>query len=78
MDLPKMMMATTPKTCKGCSIRILGSKSMPTETKKSTEKASRSGKDSSAALWLNSDSRITMPAKKAPRAKETLNSWAAP
>ncbi len=59
-------------------ITIIGSNSMPTDTKKSTEKASRSGKDSSAARWLNSDSRITMPAKKAPRANDTLNSADAP
>ena len=51
---------------------------MPTDTKKSTENASRSGKDSSAARWLNSDSRMTMPAKKAPSANETLNNAAAP
>jgi hypothetical protein len=30
--------------------------------------ASRSGSDSSAARWLNSESRIVMPAKKAPSA----------
>jgi hypothetical protein len=57
---------------------MAGSNSMPTETKNSTENASRSGSDSVAARWLNSDSRITMPAKKAPSANETLNSCAAP
>ena len=51
---------------------------MPTETKKSTENASRSGSDSSAARWLNSLSRIIMPAKKAPSAKETSKSFAEP
>ena len=51
---------------------------MPTETKNRTEKASRSGSDSSAARWLNSDSRIIIPAKKAPSANETPNSAAAP
>ena len=51
---------------------------MPTETKNSTEKASRSGSDSSAARWLNADSRITMPAKNAPSAKDTPNSSAEP
>ena len=76
--LPSMMMATTTRTRIGSSIRMAGWKSMPTETKKSTEKASRNGNDSSAARWLNFDSRITMPAKKAPSAKETLNKWAAP
>ena len=64
----------TANTWDGCSIRTLGSNSMPTETKKSTEKASRSGKDSSAARWLKSDSRITTPAKKAPKANDTSNS----
>ncbi len=49
---------------------------MPTDTKNSTAKASRSGSDSCAARWLNSDSRITMPAKKAPSAKDTPNSEA--
>ena len=51
---------------------------MPTETKKSTENASRSGSDSSAARWLNSLSRIIIPAKKAPSAKETSKSIADP
>ena len=51
---------------------------MPTETKNSTEKASRSGSDSSAARWLSADSRITMPAKNAPSANETPNSSAEP
>jgi hypothetical protein len=46
---------------------------MPTETKNSTEKASRSGSDSSAARWLSSDSDRIMPAKKAPSAKDTPN-----
>ena len=51
---------------------------MPTETKNSTAKASRSGRVSWAARWLSSDSLSTMPAKKAPRAKETSNSSTAP
>ena len=51
---------------------------MPTDTKNSTAKASRSGRDSSAARWLNSDSRSTMPAKKAPSANDTPNSAAEP
>ncbi|MNX57446.1 hypothetical protein D3C86_882630 [compost metagenome] len=49
---------------------------MPTDTKNSTAKASRSGSDSCAARWLNCDSRITMPAKKAPSANDTPNSAA--
>ena len=51
---------------------------MPTETKNKTEKASRSGRDSSAARWLSSDSRITIPAKNAPSANETPNNLAEP
>ena len=51
---------------------------MPTETKNSTAKASRSGSVSLAARWLSSDSLRIMPAKKAPSANETSNSSAAP
>ena len=51
---------------------------MPTETKNSTAKASRSGSVSLAARWLSSDSLMIMPAKKAPSANETSNSSAAP
>ena len=51
---------------------------MPTETKNSTAKASRSGNVSSAARWLSWDSLRIMPAKKAPSAKDTPNSLAAP
>ena len=36
---------------------------MPTETKNSTAKASRSGSDSLAARWLSSDSLKIMPGK---------------
>ena len=39
---------------------------MPTETKNSTAKASRSGSVSVAARWLSSDSLRIMPAKNAP------------
>ena len=78
MDLPTITISTAPTTASGFSTMISGSNSMPTETKNSTAKASRSGSDSSAARWLNSDSRIIMPAKKAPSAKDTSNSMAAP
>ena len=40
MLLQNTITNTTAKTCKGCSMRILGSKSIPTPKKKSTEKAS--------------------------------------
>ena len=41
-------------TARGSSTRIAGLNSMPTETKKSTAKASRSGSVSCAARWLKS------------------------
>jgi hypothetical protein len=62
-----MMIATTA-----------GSKSMPTDTKNRTEKASLSGSESSAARWLSGDSRMIMPEKNAPSAKETPKSSADP
>ena len=70
------MIATTTSTRSGDSTSTAGSNSIPTDTKNSTEKASRSGRESSAARWLNSDSRIIIPAKKAPRAKDTSKSSA--
>ena len=73
-----MMIATTASTASGSRTSTAGSNSMPTETKKSTANASRSGSDSSAARWLSADSRIIMPAKNAPSANETPNSAAAP
>ncbi len=77
-DLPNMMMPAVASTCHGCSIRMPGLKSMPTETKNSTAKASRSGRESLAALWLSSDSLSSMPAKNAPSANDTPNSIAEP
>ncbi len=77
-DLPNMMIAAVASTCHGCSTRMAGLNSMPTETKNSTAKASRSGSESLAALWLSSDSLSIIPAKKAPSAKDTPNSAAAP
>lgn len=70
-------MATVAATCSGRSTRNAGSNSMPIDTKNSTANASRSDRDSSAARRLNSDSRITVPAKKAPSPNDTLNSQAA-
>ena len=77
-DLPSMMIATVASTCHGCASTIAGSNNMPTETKNSTAKASRSGSESCAALWLSSDSLSIIPAKNAPSAKDTPNSAAAP
>jgi hypothetical protein len=51
---------------------------MPTETKNSTAKASRSGIASSVARWESFVSPSTMPAKKAPSAKDASKSFAAP
>ena len=53
-DLPTTMMNTVASTASGSRTRIVGSNSMPTETKNSTAKASRSGSVSSAACWLSS------------------------
>ena len=77
-DLPKIMIASVASTASGCSSRIIGSNSIPTETKNSTANASRSGSVSCAARWLSSDSFRTIPAKNAPSAKETSNSSTAP
>jgi hypothetical protein len=72
------MIASVRQHRSGSLITIIGSNSMPTETKNSTANASRSGRVSCAARWLSSDSFSTMPAKKAPSAKETSNSFTAP
>ena len=77
-DLPIMTMKTTARTWSGLRTRIVGSKSIPTATKKSTAKASCSGRASAAARWLRSDSLITTPAKNAPSANETPKSADAP
>ncbi len=65
-------------SAKGSFRMTRGLNSMPTETKNSTAKASRSGRDSSAARWDSADPARIMPAKKAPNAMETPNSTAAP
>ena len=77
-DLPTRMMSSVASTGNGSRTRMEGSNSMPTETKNSTAKASRSGSVSVAACWLKFDSLKIMPAKKAPSANETPNSSAAP
>ena len=73
-----MMMNSVASNGQGSRSTLAGSNSMPTETKNSTAKASRSGNDSWAARWLSADSLRIMPAKKAPSASETPNSLAAP
>ena len=77
-DLPTSTMNSVASSASGSRSMMLGSNNMPTATKNSTAKASRSGTLSSAARCESSDSPSTMPAKKAPSANETPNSFAAP
>ena len=49
IDLPNTMSSTTASTASGWRTRMPGSKSMPTDTKKSTAKASCKGSESAAA-----------------------------
>ena len=67
-------MTTVAMSETGAVAIIAGLNSIPTETKNSTAKASRSGSDSVAACWLSADSLSIMPAKKAPSASEMPNS----
>ncbi len=53
-DLPTTMISSVASSGSGSRSTIVGSNSMPTETKNSTAKASRSGSVSSAARWLSS------------------------
>ena len=76
--LPARMISTVIATRKGSRTAIVGSNSIPTETKNRTANASRSGRVSWAALWLSCDSARIMPAKKAPSANEMPNSSDAP
>ena len=76
--LAATMMTTVVASASGASMKTSGLSSMPTETKNSTAKASRSGSASSVACWLSVLSPMTTPAKKAPSANETSNSLAAP
>ena len=57
-------------------MRQRGSKRRPTETKKRTAKASRTGRASDAARRPNSDRPTTSPARNAPRAMDTSKSKA--
>ena len=61
------MISRVASTGSGSRHTIIGSTSMPTETKNSTAKASRSGSVSCAARCDNSDSARIMPAKNAPK-----------
>jgi hypothetical protein len=71
-------MATVGSTRDGCSRRIAGSNSIPTDTKNRTVKGSCKGWSSVAARSLWSEALTTMPAKKAPSANDTPNSSAEP
>src|SRR3546814_16859201 len=73
-----MMIATVARSGSGCSMTTAGSNSMPTDTKNRTAKASRSGSVSSVARRLSGVSPRIMPAKNAPKAKETTKTTAAP
>ncbi len=70
-----MIIATTPSTCSG-SFKQDGR--IEQHAYRHEEQYSRTRHAAavipSAARWLNSDSRITMPAKNAPSANDTLNS----
>jgi hypothetical protein len=59
--LPPTITASVASTAHGRSTRTCGLKSMPTETKNSTAKASRSGNASSVARWLSGLSASTLP-----------------
>ena len=63
-----MIMSITAITAQGSFTKTYGSSMRPTEMKNSTENASCSGRQLRAARCAKLDSRITMPAKKAPRA----------
>ena len=63
-----MMMSITAITAQGSFTKTYGSSMRPTEMKNSTENASCNGRQLRAARCAKLDSRITMPAKKAPRA----------
>ena len=73
-----MMINTTLITAKGSSTNTLRSSIKPTDTKNNTAKASCRGKQFLAARCAKLDSRITMPAKNAPKAKLTLKIAPAP
>ena len=69
--MTKTMIATVPISASGEARMTLGLNSIPTETKNSTAKASRMGSVSRMACCDRVEDDITMPAKKAPSAKET-------
>jgi hypothetical protein len=78
IDFATRMTRRTATTWIGSRTRMVGSKSMPIEKKKRTAKASCSGSESVAALWLSSVPFSTTPARKAPSAIETPKSCAEP
>lgn len=66
--LASRIIPSAATTIHGSDSRKPGSTSIPTETKNSTEKASRSGSASAAAWWLTGDCPTTIPARNAPSA----------
>ena len=71
--LPTTIRISTATIAMGIASNEAGSRSIPTDTKNSTAKASRSGIESAAAWWLMSDSPTTAPARNAPSANDTPN-----
>ena len=71
-----MQMASVARASGQCSSKPPIWKPMPTDTKKSTAKASRMGKASLAARLANLLCPTTMPERKAPNSMEALNTVA--
>ena len=76
--LTRTTISTVARIARGARTSVEGSKSIPTETKNSTAKASRIGRASEAARRLNSLRPTIIPARNAPSAIETPNTRAAP
>ena len=76
--LRKITISTVARIARGERTSVDGSKSIPTDTKNSTAKASRIGRASDAARRLNSLRPTIIPARNAPSAIDTPNTRAAP
>src|SRR5699024_78560 len=72
-----MIIRMVANNANGCLMIISGWNNIPTDTKNNTAKASRRGKVSLAARWLNLEPLSTIPAKNAPKAKEAPKSCTA-
>ena len=78
MGLASSTIASVAASSPGDVKTVLGSKSIPTDTKNSTANASRIGRASEAARSPNSLRPTTVPARNAPSAMETPKSLAEP